>query len=323
MWFNPFTSTRGRYRVASTLEGHTRSVFSLDFSSDGRYLASGGTTCGTSGHASIHAKQQLVVVDNVGSGFDVWSLNGGTHQRTFPTGKPTRFLPRQVDFVDGAQAIVGGSDHGAVYVFDRKTGAPLDVLRHAQQGPVQTIATTERDGYSVIASGTSCGTGTILVWRGKKTTATSPKQGRSLTLGSVVRACIQLLMLAAAVAFVCQNLAVWPEFSTWTQSIETVARKAQRPMTVVEIVPNPGGTLERAVNGDLTVSQSTLNVGKSGSMNRWKEWRTYVETSEAGEARPIGASQLLNAQEGGKKQETRKSRATLDSAGIKSDVIVL
>lgn len=179
------------------------------------------------------------------------------------------------------------------------------------------------------------------MWRGKKTTATSPKQGRSLTLGSVVRACIQLLMLAAAVAFVCQNLAVWvselrspglshanlayvqPEFSTWTQSIETVARKAQRPMTVVEIVPNPGGTLERAVNGDLTVSQSTLNVGKSGSMNRWKEWRTYVETSEAGEARPIGASQLLNAQEGGKKQETRKSRATLDSAGIKSDVIVL
>lgn len=80
------------------------------------------------------------MVDNVGSGFDVWNLNGGTHQRTFPTGKPTRFLPRQVGFADDAKAIVGGSDHGAVYVFDRKTGAPLDVLRHAQHGLVQTIA---------------------------------------------------------------------------------------------------------------------------------------------------------------------------------------
>jgi hypothetical protein len=34
---------------------------------------------------------------------------------------------------------VGGSDHGLVYVFDRKTGNVLDVLRHADQGLVQTI----------------------------------------------------------------------------------------------------------------------------------------------------------------------------------------
>lgn len=103
-------------------------------------LESSTDRSGYSGHAAIQVKQQLLVVDNVSSGFDVWSLSGETHQRTFPTGKPTRFVPRQVSFVDDASTIVGGSDHGAVYVFDRKTGAPLDVLQHAQQGLVQTIA---------------------------------------------------------------------------------------------------------------------------------------------------------------------------------------
>ena len=32
--------------------------------------------------------------------------------------------------------IVGGSDHGAVYVFDHDTGGPLD---HSDRGLVQTI----------------------------------------------------------------------------------------------------------------------------------------------------------------------------------------
>jgi hypothetical protein len=31
------------------------------------------------------------------------------------------------------------SDHGLIYVFDRKTGNILDVLRHADEGLVQTI----------------------------------------------------------------------------------------------------------------------------------------------------------------------------------------
>ena len=39
------------------------------------------------------------------------------------------------------------SDHGAVYVFDRKTGKPLEVLHHADKGLVQTITVCECAKY--------------------------------------------------------------------------------------------------------------------------------------------------------------------------------
>ncbi|KAI0640379.1 WD40 repeat-like protein [Trametes meyenii] len=178
------------------------------------------------GHASVAAKEQLVVVDNVGSGFDVWDLNPETHQRTFPTRQPTRFLPRQVAFVDDARAIVGGSDHRAVYIFEHKTGAPLEVLRHAQQGLVQTVATTEHDGVSLIASGTSCRTGTIRVWQAKKLPVASDKRRSRPSLGSLLQGCIQFWMLLAAVAFCWQNLGYSIDLHTWVQSVALVVREA-------------------------------------------------------------------------------------------------
>ena len=39
--------------------------------------------------------------------------------------------------------MVGGSDHGAVYVFDRETGGPVDLLRHSDRGLVQTLTVSE------------------------------------------------------------------------------------------------------------------------------------------------------------------------------------
>ena len=93
-----------------------------------------------SGHASFDVKHQLVLIDNIRNGFDMWDVGTDIHLRTFPTGRLRRFLPKCVSFAERAKTVIGGSDHGVVYVFDRKTGAPLDVLRHAQQGLVQAIA---------------------------------------------------------------------------------------------------------------------------------------------------------------------------------------
>jgi hypothetical protein len=79
------------------------------------------------------------VVDNVIDGFNLHHLNDAAYIRTFPTGNPIKNMPKQVAFGEDDRIVVGGSDHGAIYVFDRKTGSPLDNLIHSQVGHVQTI----------------------------------------------------------------------------------------------------------------------------------------------------------------------------------------
>lgn len=82
----------------------------------------------------------MFVVDNAVDGFDLYRLDDNSFIRNFPTGVPKKRYPKQVEFGEDCKVVVGGSDHGLVYVFDRKTGNVLDVLRHADQGLVQTIA---------------------------------------------------------------------------------------------------------------------------------------------------------------------------------------
>ena len=78
-------------------------------------------------------------MDNAVDGFDLYNLETGLFMHNFPTGIPKKRYPKQVAFGEDARVVVGGSDHGAVYVFDRKTGKTLDVLFHAEEGLVQTI----------------------------------------------------------------------------------------------------------------------------------------------------------------------------------------
>ena len=47
--------------------------------------------------------------------------------------------PKQVSFGKDGTVLVGGSDHGAVYIFDTATGCPLDLLRYSDRSLVQTI----------------------------------------------------------------------------------------------------------------------------------------------------------------------------------------
>ena len=92
-----------------------------------------------SGNAAVSIRRNQFVVDNARNGFDLHQLDNAAYVRTFPTGNPTKLVPKQVAFVEDSRVVVGGSDHRAVYVFDCKTGRPLQVLHHADKGLVQTI----------------------------------------------------------------------------------------------------------------------------------------------------------------------------------------
>lgn len=80
------------------------------------------------------------MVDTVANGFSLYQFENSVWKRDFPTGTPIRRLPKQVAFGEDSKVVVGGSDHGVVYVFDRKTASPLQILRHGDDEMVQTLA---------------------------------------------------------------------------------------------------------------------------------------------------------------------------------------
>jgi hypothetical protein len=79
------------------------------------------------------------VIDNVSNGFDIYRLDSGQFVRTLVTREPIKTYPKGVAFANNCQAIIGGSDHGYVYIFERKSGCILGKLAHARNDGVQTI----------------------------------------------------------------------------------------------------------------------------------------------------------------------------------------
>jgi hypothetical protein len=79
-------------------------------------------------------------MDNVADGFDLHQLDNNAYIRTFFTGDVKQGVPKQVVFSGDAKVVVGGSDHGKVYIFDRRTGKEFQVLDHGGGCVVQTVA---------------------------------------------------------------------------------------------------------------------------------------------------------------------------------------
>ncbi len=72
-------------------------------------------------------------------GSTFYRLDSGQFVRTLVTREPIRTYPKGVAFANNCQAIIGGSDHGYVYIFERKSGRLLGKLAHARNDGVQTI----------------------------------------------------------------------------------------------------------------------------------------------------------------------------------------
>lgn len=102
-----------------------------------------------SGHASVDIAQTLFLIDNVVNGFSLHRLDDAACIRTYNT-NPVKTFPKQVVFGEKTDIVVGGSDAGVVYVFDKNEGTLKQVLRHADKTRVQTV--TVRHFYSWFVS---------------------------------------------------------------------------------------------------------------------------------------------------------------------------
>ncbi|KAG2100709.1 uncharacterized protein F5147DRAFT_525694, partial [Suillus discolor] len=93
------------------------------------------------GHAAVNQKKGVFIVDNATNGFTLYRLEGDEEPvQTSVTTALSVSVPKQVTFSAEERLIVGGSDHGSVYVFKRKTGKLFNTLHHSNTGLVQTIA---------------------------------------------------------------------------------------------------------------------------------------------------------------------------------------
>lgn len=92
-----------------------------------------------SGDAAINVKEDVLIIDDVAQGVGVFKLSTTDRIKTFDVPFAVR-RRRQVAFHDGNSSIVTGSDHGTIYVFDRRTGNIIDTIDIGVKDWVQSIA---------------------------------------------------------------------------------------------------------------------------------------------------------------------------------------
>lgn len=93
----------------------------------------------TSGDADVNAKKDVFCIDDPAQGAAVYCLQSGSRVRTYPVKVTKTIRARQVHFAEDCSLIVIGSDHGIVYVFNRRSGSIVDELKLGTDGWVQTI----------------------------------------------------------------------------------------------------------------------------------------------------------------------------------------
>lgn len=131
-------------------------------------------------------------------------------------------LPRQVAFAEDTKVIVGGSDHGRVYLFDRKSGEAMGHLLHDDSGLVQTLAVSSsvNNGthipthdeqtmnsteacYIFTASSDDRANGKICIWRRSKKRLIARSKAQSWIalvrkmIGWIIQTMISLVVFAA------------------------------------------------------------------------------------------------------------------------------
>lgn len=88
----------------------------------------------------MDTRRGSVCIDDTEHGAILYRLDDHQRVRTFHIPVTKQQRPRQVRFVDDSRAIVMGSDHGIVYIFDRRSGDIIDQLVLKGKDWVQTIA---------------------------------------------------------------------------------------------------------------------------------------------------------------------------------------
>ena len=91
------------------------------------------------GHAVVNTNEDAIILDDVSQGVALYKLSVTDRLKTFPVPHTER-RSRNVAFHDGGSTIISGSDHGKVYIFNRRTGDIHNIIYTGFKDWVQSIA---------------------------------------------------------------------------------------------------------------------------------------------------------------------------------------
>lgn len=83
--------------------------------------------------------EDTIILDDVSQGVALYKLSVTDRVKTFAIPCRQR-RSRNVAFHDSGRSVITGSDHGNVYIFDRRTGKSSDVIHTGVTDWVQSVA---------------------------------------------------------------------------------------------------------------------------------------------------------------------------------------
>jgi len=92
-----------------------------------------------SGHAEVDVQKGVVCIDDPSTGTSIYRLDDCSRLKTFQVRVTKKKRIRNVAFVNECKVVVSGSDHGVVYLFDRRSGKTVDELMVHSYEWIQTV----------------------------------------------------------------------------------------------------------------------------------------------------------------------------------------
>jgi hypothetical protein len=96
----------------------------------------------------VDHSQKNIVIDNITTGFDVYPIHRSTPIHSFEVPTARKFVKMAV-FGEHGSIVVGGSDHGKVYIFDLKAPQITQAVIHGNSmSLIQAVAVRCENLYS-------------------------------------------------------------------------------------------------------------------------------------------------------------------------------
>ncbi|KAJ7226463.1 hypothetical protein B0H12DRAFT_1077763 [Mycena haematopus] len=186
-------------------ENHTGPIYKLR--GNAGEIVEEWTVGGAIGDAQVDWKEGVVLFDDIFAGPSLRSYHDYTRVKMYFI-RATRNYGRirNVRFAEGSTAVVCGSDHGLVYVFNLQTGEPLQKLDTETGEWVQTVATADVDDVpTVFAAPTRSEDGdvTLCVW---KRLEPEPEVTLSKFWKTTWWYLIRIIVVCCCIGFLLQNL---------------------------------------------------------------------------------------------------------------------